>query len=96
MTNPATYPLRLPRSVKDGVERAARRDGVSMNQFIAIAVAEKLAALDGWNYLAARAKRADFDAFDRIMARGRGEPPREGDELPEGYVSPARRGARPR
>ena len=33
-----------------------------------------------------RAKRADYAAFDRFMNRAGGEPPRAGDELPEGYV----------
>ncbi|HLH93180.1 MAG TPA: toxin-antitoxin system HicB family antitoxin [Xanthobacteraceae bacterium] len=36
----STYPLRLPRSVKAAVERGAREDGVSINQFVATAVAE--------------------------------------------------------
>jgi hypothetical protein len=36
--------LRLPRAVKAEVERFAKADGVSINQFVATAVAEKLAA----------------------------------------------------
>ena len=40
----ATYPLRLPRSVKAEIERRAKADGISVNQFVATAVAEKLAA----------------------------------------------------
>ncbi|MEZ5450336.1 MAG: toxin-antitoxin system HicB family antitoxin [Thiolinea sp.] len=42
----AAYPLRLPRSLKEAVNAAAERDGTSMNQFITIAVAEKLAVLN--------------------------------------------------
>lgn len=38
----ATYPLRLPRSLKAAVERVSRQDGASINQFIAT-VAEKVA-----------------------------------------------------
>lgn len=86
MNDPATYPLRLPRSIKDAVARAARQDGISMNQFIASAVAEKLAAFEALGYLQRRAARADYEAFDRLMSRLGTEPPREGDELPEGYV----------
>ena len=37
-------------------------------------------------YLEERAKRADLEWFDRFMNRKGGEPPRAGDELPEGYV----------
>jgi hypothetical protein len=46
-----TYPLCLPRSVKAEVERRAKQDGISVNQFVATAVAEKLAGLcqgNGW------------------------------------------------
>lgn len=80
MSNAATYALRLPRSLKEGVERAARRDGVSMNQLIATAVAEKLSALETRDFFERRAERADYEAFDRIMRRTGGQPPREDDQ----------------
>jgi hypothetical protein len=38
----ATYPLKLPISVKKAAERLAKQDGVSLNQWIAVAVAEKV------------------------------------------------------
>lgn len=79
----STYPLRLPRSLKAAVERLAKQDGTSLNQFVAMAVAEKVSALDTEHYFLERRKRMDLDAFDRIMARAGGEPPRQGDELPE-------------
>lgn len=77
----ATYPLRLPRSLKEAVSEAAENDGVSVNQFIAIAVAEKLAALKTAGFFSERAKRADMDVFKRILSRAGGQPPQEGDEL---------------
>lgn len=80
-TEAATYPLRLPRSVKAEVERRAKADGTSVNQFVATAVAEKLAAMNSVAFFAERRDRADFDAFDRIMARPGGEVPVEGDTL---------------
>jgi hypothetical protein len=81
MNKPATFPLRLPRSIKEGVERAAQRDGVSMNQLIATAVAEKLSAMETADFFESRAARADLDAFDRLMGRTGGEPPREDDRI---------------
>ena len=42
----STYPLRLPTSVKAEVVRLAEKDGTSVNQFVATAVAEKLAAMN--------------------------------------------------
>jgi hypothetical protein len=38
----ATYPLKLPLSVKKAAQRLAKEDGVSLNQWIAVAVAEKV------------------------------------------------------
>jgi HicB family len=77
----STYPLRLPRSVKAEVERRAQKDGVSVNQFVATAVAEKLAVMNTAEFFATRRTRADFAAFDRILQRKGGEKPRDGDEL---------------
>jgi hypothetical protein len=78
-----TYPLRLPRSLKQAVERLSREDGTSINQFVATAVAEKISALETARFFADRKRRVDFKAFDRIMKRRGGKPPRSGDEMPD-------------
>lgn len=77
-----TYPLRLPRSLKEAVERLSREDRTSINQFVAMAVAEKVSALQTATYFTDRKARADFKAFDKIMRRKGGKPPRKGDEMP--------------
>jgi hypothetical protein len=41
-----------------------------------------LLALETARFFASRKARADFNAFDKIMKRRTGKPPREGDELP--------------
>jgi hypothetical protein len=79
--NQSTYPLRLPRSVKAEVERRAKLDGISVNQFVATAVAEKLAAMNTAELFAERRGRADFAAFERLMGRKGGEAPRPDDEI---------------
>jgi hypothetical protein len=66
--------------LKDAVERLSREDGTSINQFVATAVAEKVSALQTARFFQDRKARADFKAFDRIMRRRGGKPPREGDE----------------
>ncbi len=76
----STYPLRLPRSIKAAVARIAKEEGISINQFVATAVAEKLAAMNTAAYFAERRERADIDAFKRVLQRPGGEPPRPGDE----------------
>ncbi len=80
-TKQSTFPLRLPSSIKAEVERRAREDGISINQFIAMAAAEKLSAMNTADFFAERRARADFDAFDRIMNREGGQPPADGDRV---------------
>ena len=81
MSETSTYPLRLPKSLKDKVAQVAKRDGTSVNQFIAIALAEKLSALETEQFFVERAKQADLDAFRKLLRRPGGEPSRAGDEL---------------
>ena len=88
MRETQTYPLRLPRSLKEALERLSREDRTSINQFVATAVAEKVSALQTASYFADRRARADFKAFDKIMSRKTGQPPREGDEMPRDLTSP--------
>lgn len=80
----STYPLRLPVSIKSEAEKLAAAEGTSLNQFVATAVAEKVATLRTASYFAERRGRGDWEAFDRLMSRKGGEPPRPGDELLEG------------
>lgn len=82
MNKTKTYALRLPRSLKDSVEQLSREDGTSINQFVAVAVAEKVSALRTARYFEDRKAQADFKAFDKIMRRRNGAPPRAGDEMP--------------
>lgn len=42
----ATYPLKLPNSVKKAAQRLAKEDGVSLNQWISAAVAEKVGVVE--------------------------------------------------
>jgi hypothetical protein len=80
MKETRTYPLRLPRSLKEAVERLSKEDGTSINQFVSIAVVEKVSALQTARFFQDRRARADFKAFDRILKRRGGKPPRSGDE----------------
>ena len=82
MKETKTYPLRMPKSLKEAVERLSREDQTSMNQFVTTAVAEKVSALQTARFFEDRKARADFKAFDKIMKRKGGKPPRAGDELP--------------
>lgn len=80
MKQQSNYALRLPKSLKTGIEKAAKADGVSFNQFMVSAAAEKLSALQTAEYFTARAARGSLSRFDEIMARQGGEQPAAGDE----------------
>jgi len=77
------YPLRLPLSLKVAVEKLSKQDGMTINQFILTAVAEKVSALQTVDFFTERKARADMKAFKRIMTRAGGEPLQPGDELLE-------------
>lgn len=65
----ASYLLKMPRSVKAAAARLAKEDGVSLNQFIAVAVAEKVGSIEtAGEFLkrrAAKAKPSDLLRFLR-------------------------------
>ena len=73
--------LRLPDSIHRHIKEIAQKEGVSINQFIASAVAEKVSAIATEEYLQARAQRADKAAFVSILANVAKRQPLPGDEL---------------
>jgi len=77
----STFPLRLPVSMKKALEEISERDGTSMNQFLVIAAAEKIAAMETEKFFAERRERADRRAFRRVLNRKGGEAPRSGDTI---------------
>jgi len=78
----ATYPLKLPHSIKKAAQRLAKEDGVSLNQWIAAAVAQKVGvvetAAEFFGKRAGNAKGAGLMAFLRNAPRVAPEP---GDEV---------------
>lgn len=58
--------IRLPESLHKEIKRLAEAEGVSINQFLTLAAAEKISALRTIDYFrmeASKGSRADFDAF---------------------------------
>ena len=78
----STLSLRLPESLHRKIRELAERDDISINQFIAMAVAEKTSALLTVDYLEDRGRRGSAALFDRVLARVPDVPPMPGDELP--------------
>jgi len=74
--------LRLPESLHSKVRELAAQEDVSINQFIATAVAEKMSALLTLEYLEERAKRGSRAHFRSILRRVPDVPALRGDEWP--------------
>jgi hypothetical protein len=77
----STLSLRLPDSLHKRVRDLAQQEGISINQFVSTAVAEKMAALMTVDYLEERAKRGSRDKFLAILAKVPSVAPDPGDEL---------------
>ena len=65
----STMSVRIPESLHDTVRQLAKRDHVSINQFITTALAEKVSALMTEDYLEQRARRGDRQKFEAALAR---------------------------
>ena len=82
----ATYPLKLPNSIKAAAARLAKEDGVSLNQWIATAVAQKVGAVEtAAEFFKRRANGHTGEGVGRILDKVPDRPPEPGDELPEGW-----------
>jgi predicted transcriptional regulator len=82
--------VRLPNSVHQKVQELALRDEISVNQFIATAVSEKMASIMTLDYLrqeAANGRRADFEKYMNLVPAA---PIVPGDELPAHGTEPNR------
>lgn len=64
----STISVRLPDSLHNMVREVAQQDHVSINQFVASAVAEKISALATEQYLGERAQRASGAKFRSALA----------------------------
>ena len=79
----ATYPLKLPASIKAAAARLAKEDGVSLNQWIATAVAQKIGVVEtAATFLQRRAGAAKPDDLKRIMEKVPDVPPDPEDTIP--------------
>lgn len=75
--------MRLQESLLAEARKLAEQDGVALNQFINVAVAEKVSALRTEEYLRERAVRGNVARAKEILGKaGRGRAPVAGDELP--------------
>ena len=73
--------LRLPDSIHRHIREIAKKEGVSINQFISSAVSEKISALLTEDYLKSRAKKARKKDFKSILDKVPDREALAGDKL---------------
>src|SRR5690606_27346219 len=78
----SNFALRLQSSLLDEARKVAESEGVALNQFINVAVAEKLSALRTESYFLERRQRADIAGALKVLERaGKGNPPEADDRI---------------
>ncbi len=77
----STISLRLPESLHKQARELAKQEGVSINQLVATALAEKMAALMTTEYLEERAKRGNREKFERALGKVKNTEPEPQDQL---------------
>lgn len=78
----STFALRLPESLYVHAKQLAEQDQASLNQFITVAVAEKVSALNTAQFFAQRAGKSGPGDFARLLAKVKSREPVAGDEMP--------------
>ena len=76
----SSFPLRLASSLQEA-RKTAKSEGISLNQLINLAVAEKISALRTEEFFLERGARGRTSKARKILKRAGNEPPREGDEI---------------
>ncbi len=77
----STLSLRLPDSLHEQIKKLAKQDGISINQFVSSAVAEKMSALMTVEYLEQRASMSSKAKFKKALSKVKNIEPEEFDRL---------------
>lgn len=75
--------VQLPDSLHRSIQALAEQEGYSIDQFLASAAAEKIAALRTLDYLRREATNGKREDFDRFLAAVPDKPPSETDRVPD-------------
>jgi len=78
----STYPLKLPTSIKRAAQRLAKEDGVSLNQWIAVAVAQKVGVVEtAAEFFRKRSEGGSLQGLRETLDRVPANPPDEFDRI---------------
>lgn len=73
--------VRIPDSLHKGLRDVSKKEGVSINQFIAIAVAEKMSALNTFDTINARKQRGSEKILFDVLSKVQSREPLPGDQI---------------
>lgn len=90
MDHMSALTIRLPQSLHRKLAEVAQREGISINQFVSSAVAEKMSALMT-DDLAQRARRGSRCKFEAVLAKVPDVEPEEFDRLPNAAMKKQRK-----
>ncbi|MEM9093055.1 MAG: toxin-antitoxin system HicB family antitoxin [Cyanobacteria bacterium P01_F01_bin.53] len=65
----STLNVQLPDSLYKNLQKLAEQDGVSLDQFVALAIAEKISALTTEGYLQERGSRGSRSKYEDVLAK---------------------------
>jgi len=77
----STMTVRLPESLHDQIKQLAQDEGISINQFLVVAAAEKMSALMTEDFLESEAKKGNRKAFERFLEKVPDVVPEKEDKL---------------
>lgn len=73
--------IKLPDSLHHATQELAKKENISINQFIMLAIAEKLSALGTEDFIERRAQRANRNKFVKVLDNAPNIEPDEEDKL---------------
>ncbi len=73
--------LRAPKTMYEQMRALSQEEGISMNQFVLLAIAEKITTLTTVEYLALRAKRGSREKYLAVLAKAPDVEPEAFDKL---------------
>lgn len=79
----STLKVNIPDSIYKSVQELAQKDNISVEQFIATALAEKISALMNESYLQERGNRGSREKYESVLAKVPDIEPEEYDKLTE-------------
>jgi predicted DNA-binding protein len=77
----STLSLRLPDSLHEQIKKLAKQDGISINQFVSSAVAEKMSALMTVDYLEKRTGKSSKSKFKKALSKIKNIEPETFDKI---------------